>query len=530
MIQEELQSKTFIGKVEDNADPKKLGRCRVRVFNLFDDIPVNDIPWATPWKDLNGNTFILPDVGKIVSVVFDSGNIYKPEYIFAEHFNINLEKKLSELSGDNYKSMRALMFDHKTQIYSNDEEGLKVDYKFNNINITKDNINLNLKDNFGHVNIGSPGSNQQAILGNHFLNWFDKFINTLTTTGFFGNSGALIAASPDMLRIKSEYYSLREPKFLSHHVNVVDNQYVEKQTRIAEAQIGDNMKSTIKNLPQVSAGTVDYAAKSGLSTDTPEGQLTTHTDENGNPVAPPNEAAPPITPSNNPDIDKIVRTMERKGYVVLTKPYELNIVGVRRQYEGDRYSNAFKDDLYVFYKTAPNTNWEYHKFRISTMPGFYYGNEYKTTNKSGKEIWKFKVNANSSINVKQSRMMLGRGRTPNNGMGILMEAQYLGVYYIGQHSKRPALKTFDGVRGQQKFYRDNSPEPIIKYTGRGRGTAAMFVHAGFPGGTYVNNWSEGCQVFASSSEFDKFFELCNEHKTRNGNKFNYTLMLEKHIS
>ena len=90
---EDFKNKTFVGVVEDNNDPKKLGRCKVRVLNVFDEIPVEDIPWAAPWKDLNGNAFIVPDVGKIVSVVFDGGNIYKPEFIFAEHFNINLQNK-----------------------------------------------------------------------------------------------------------------------------------------------------------------------------------------------------------------------------------------------------------------------------------------------------------------------------------------------------------------------------------------------------------------------------------------------------
>ena len=136
MTLEDLKGQIFIGVVEDNQDPKKLGRCKCRVLNVFDDIPVEDIPWASPWKDLNGNSFLLPEKGKVVSVVFDEGNQYKPEYIFAEHYNINLEKKLSSLSGANYTSMRALMFDHKTQIYSKEDEGLKIDYKFNNINIT----------------------------------------------------------------------------------------------------------------------------------------------------------------------------------------------------------------------------------------------------------------------------------------------------------------------------------------------------------------------------------------------------------
>ena len=134
--------KTYIGIIVENNDPRKLGRCRIRVIDVFDDIPLEDIPWATPWKDLNGNSFNLPEKGKVVTVIFDSGNIYKPEFIYSEHYNINLESKLSKLSEGDYKSMKSVIFDHKTQIYVNDSEGLKIDHKFNNLNIKEKTINL----------------------------------------------------------------------------------------------------------------------------------------------------------------------------------------------------------------------------------------------------------------------------------------------------------------------------------------------------------------------------------------------------
>ena len=94
MTKEELKKNRFVGVVEDNKDPKRLGRCKVRVLNLFDEIPVDDIPWAKPKKDLAGNVFSVPDKGKVVTVIFGDGSIYKPEYIYAEHYNVNLETKL----------------------------------------------------------------------------------------------------------------------------------------------------------------------------------------------------------------------------------------------------------------------------------------------------------------------------------------------------------------------------------------------------------------------------------------------------
>lgn len=517
MSRESLKRNIYIGVVEDNKDPKKLGRCKVRVFNIFDEIPVDDIPWASPWKDLNGNGFTVPEKGKVLSVVFDSGNKYKPEYICAEHYNINLEKKLESLSDGDYTSMRTLLFDHKTQIYSNDSEGLKIDYKFNNINVTDSNIDLNLKDNFGKVNLGTSTANQQAILGNHFLNWFDEFLdNLLGSKGgpYLGNLGAPVVANPDLIQCISKYKALKDPKFLSHHVNIVDNEYVNKLDRICDPQLGDTWKSTVKENESVVKERPVFLPQSGNSTDTPEGTLTTSVNEKGsaeNAETP--ETIQPVQPSTPPDLDKIIKAMKKKKYVILERPYEANIVGIRRQYEGHKYTNAFLDDLFLFFKDDKG-NWENYKFKISTMPGFYKGVDYQ---KDGK--WKFKLDNNSKLNVKQSKMMLERG-----GMGILMEAQYLSIYTIGDFHG-VAMRTL----GNQKFYRDTTPGDTITYSKKGEGNSCMYIHRGYNGGSNVNNWSEGCQVFSQKSEHLKFFDLCKKHKEKYGNKFNYTLMLERDL-
>ncbi len=72
-------NKTYIGTVEDNSDPKRLGRCKIRVLDVFDEkdkndkyeISTEDLPWSTPWKDINGNSFNIPENGKVVTVVFE---------------------------------------------------------------------------------------------------------------------------------------------------------------------------------------------------------------------------------------------------------------------------------------------------------------------------------------------------------------------------------------------------------------------------------------------------------------------------
>jgi len=73
----------FKGIVVDNNDPEKMGRVRVQVFGVFDDIPVNHLPWATPEEKYMGSTmgsFIVPPNGAVVKVYFENNEIYNPVY------------------------------------------------------------------------------------------------------------------------------------------------------------------------------------------------------------------------------------------------------------------------------------------------------------------------------------------------------------------------------------------------------------------------------------------------------------------
>jgi hypothetical protein len=292
--------------------------------------------------------------------------------------------------------------------------------------------------------------------------------------------------------------------------------------RINESVIGDDWKSTVKKNELVTREPINYTPQDGISSDTPEGNLSTSVDESGGVVESPTPP-PDIKPSNNPDVDNILNTMKKKGYKILTRPYEMNIVGVRRQYEGQKYSNQFKDDLFVIYKVDASEKWVIRKYNISTMPGFYYGKNGGplgfTVNKSGTGPYRFQP---GTINVKQSNKMQSK-----KGIGIMMEAQYIGAYKLGAYHNKPALINF----GKLKFYRDKSDSEFIKYTSdNGRGVTGMHLHLGFPGGTSVNNWSEGCQVFSNEKQLIEFASLCKEHVNRYGNRFNYTLLLERDLN
>jgi hypothetical protein len=379
--------KTYIGMVEDNNDPSRMGRCKIRVFDIFDgrskedkyDIDLEDLPWAVPHKDINGNEFNIPDKGKVVTVIFENGNKNNPEYLCSDHYNVNLERKLEAISSEDYISMKALLFDHKTQIYVTDSEGLKIDHKFNNINIKESSININIKDNFGKINIGSPNSTQRAILGDNFVNWFDEFLNILMGSKggpFLGNLLSPVVATPALMAQIQLYFSLKDPKILSKNVYIVDNDSVKvlekvddvtykgSPERFYDPTIGDNWTSTVEENTLTKVEEAKFEPIEGATTTTFE--------------KPPVDATAPVAPvdlvsekkDHNPDIDVLLEMLRIKNYKIFTRPYELNVVSIRNQAlkSGDKYTDEFVDKLYAFYKDDKDA-WQLKQYVFSTMPG-----------------------------------------------------------------------------------------------------------------------------------------------------------------
>lgn len=515
-MEKDLSHETYIGKVEDNNDPKKLGRCRIRVLNIFDDIPTDSIPWATPHKDLNGNQFILPEVGKIVTVTFDHGKYYMPVYLYSQHYNVNLEKKLNDLDGKSYTSMRSLMFDHKTQIFSNDSDGLMMDYKFNQINIKDGSIDINLKDNKGKLSLGTNNATQEAILGTNFLNWFDDFVdNLLGMKGgpYLGNIGAPVIPSPDMINILLRYKALKDPKFLSDNVFINDNRYVNSVDRIEDGQIGDSWKSTIEENELVTKDSSSSRPDGSDPTWTPDGTLTPASDGSPTSIMSDGEIqSQPPTSDVNPDTNTLLELMKSKGYVIYDRPYEVNTIGVRYQYPGQEYSNLFKDRMYVLYKDDKG-NWKIKYWMISTIPG--------------------KLAGDKKTLLKDS---VGKSR---GGVGILKPAQYINVYNMGYHKKQvreQRAMRMDNPGVKQLAYRDqNYGSPKISYTNEdpknasGGANFRMYIHRAYPGGYNVNNWSEGCQVFGDANSLNEYFDICEIHRKKYGNQFTYTLVTSKDV-
>ncbi len=74
----------YPGKIVNNEDPEKLGRCQIRVYGVYDEaIPDEDLPWAIPDFTFTGSTlgsFIVPTIDSIVNVYLDNNDMYTPKY------------------------------------------------------------------------------------------------------------------------------------------------------------------------------------------------------------------------------------------------------------------------------------------------------------------------------------------------------------------------------------------------------------------------------------------------------------------
>jgi hypothetical protein len=226
----DLGKKIYIGIVEDNIDPKRLGRIKVRVQNYFDEIPLEHIPWSSPQLSSSGKMFDVPAIGKIVHVVFDDENIYQPYYLYSDNYNINLQDKLETLSDDEYTKFVSLLFDHRTRIYS-ETDNLTLDFLINKIKMSNDYINLELKDNTRKINLGSEDANQNAVLGQHFiLDWFMEFMKILVKpTSLMGNIGTPVL-KPELEAHINKFLS-NPKKYVSKNVFIVDNDKVKKLER-----------------------------------------------------------------------------------------------------------------------------------------------------------------------------------------------------------------------------------------------------------------------------------------------------------
>lgn len=102
---ESLENSEWFGIIVSSDDSKNYdGRCKVRVFEKFDDIPDEDLPWAYPasnhvfagGSNKGAGSFSYPVVGTIVRVKFNNGDIYHPEYFFIQNLNTKMVSEIKQ--------------------------------------------------------------------------------------------------------------------------------------------------------------------------------------------------------------------------------------------------------------------------------------------------------------------------------------------------------------------------------------------------------------------------------------------------
>ena len=185
--------------------------------------------------------------------------------------------------------------------------------------------------------------------------------------------------------------------------------------------------------------------------------------------------------------EQIEAAVKAKGYVWFegAKDYDLNIVGVRNSATGNKVTNVFDDTMTVSYKVGGNQ--VFKQWPCTTDPG--------------------------TKGVKEFHNAAGVAR--------LVEGQYRGSHILGLHQgKYEALKQAKPV----KVYRDANKDMTYDETKIQEGIFGINIHKAGVDSTYVENWSEGCQVFKKAADFEAFMVIAREAAKVHGPSFTYTLI------
>ena len=188
--------------------------------------------------------------------------------------------------------------------------------------------------------------------------------------------------------------------------------------------------------------------------------------------------------------EQVEAAVKAKGYVYFedtnNKGFDVNIIGVRNSATGQKVTNAFDDLLTLSYKDEKGV-WQYHEWLATTDPGT-------------KGVMQFGNKA---------------------GVARLVEGQYVDSHIMRLHAgKYEAL----GQNKPVKVYRDPNKDMTYDEKSIQEGVFGINIHKAGADSTYVENWSEGCQVFKKSADFDAFMVLARKSAAIHGKSFTYTLI------
>ena len=188
--------------------------------------------------------------------------------------------------------------------------------------------------------------------------------------------------------------------------------------------------------------------------------------------------------------EQIEAAVKAKGYAWFNddanKSYDVNIVGVRNMATGQKVTNLFDDHLTISFKDATGA-WQFYCWMATTDPGKKGVLEYHN----------------------------------KDGVARLVPNQYRGSHTIRPHGgKYEAL----GQNKPVKVYRDANRDMKYDEAKTDVGLFGINIHKAGVDSTYVENWSEGCQVFKRSADFEAFMVICRKARDIHGNSFTYTLI------
>lgn len=197
--------------------------------------------------------------------------------------------------------------------------------------------------------------------------------------------------------------------------------------------------------------------------------------------------------------EQIEKAVKAKGYVwfddASNKTYDVNIIGVRNNAPSiaDKVTNVFDDHLTLSFKDE-SLNWQSYCWMGTCDPG-------------KKGVMEFHN---------------------NKGVARLVPGQYRGVWKIDKHQGK-----YDALcqrNGNVTVWRDANRDLLFEEKVTDTGMFGINIHKAGTDSTWVENWSEGCQVFKRVKDFDAFMSICKKAAKIHGNKFSYTLLESNDIS
>jgi len=192
--------------------------------------------------------------------------------------------------------------------------------------------------------------------------------------------------------------------------------------------------------------------------------------------------------------EQIEKAVKSQGYVWFdgAKDYDVNIVGVRNATPGQKVTNLFDDKLTLSYKVGGE--WFYHEWDATTEPG------------------------------KKGVMQFHN----SGGVARLVPDQYRGVYAVSMHQGK--YQALCQRLGDVTVWRDKNRDMDFDEIIRDTGMFGINIHKAGTVSNFVENWSEGCQVFKRTKDFNDFMVLINRAKEIHGNHFTYTLIISSDIN